>query len=57
MWLTQDGLDTAVTSQVMDELKSSSPRSIGIVGGAFVEDHLSRLISRMKIAHRSAVKG
>jgi DNA-binding MltR family transcriptional regulator len=43
-WLTLSELDGRVFYDVIDEIKSGSPRATAVVAGAFVEDHLTRVI-------------
>jgi hypothetical protein len=43
-WLTLGELDGRVFYDVIDEIKTGSPRATAIVAGAFVEDHLTRVI-------------
>ena len=43
-WITLSEFESKTLSQIMDEIKGGSPRAVAVVAGAFVEDHLTRLI-------------
>ena len=55
-WFTLSALPGQTFSDVREELETASPRATAIVGAAFVEDHLQRLIHSRLVHDKKVVE-